>query len=111
MKLREITAYDENLEQITIRTTAIFIPVEFKLPDRVRETMGLLELKTIEGNKVLRFYCPPGPGDSIIWKGHEWKVLCYRHRPTKKGSRDEDKLPNILTMYCGPFSEIGPNET
>jgi hypothetical protein len=104
MSIRSITTYDENQEKITISSKAIFIPVEFLLPEEVKESMPLLTVKTIEGNKVLRFYTPANKGDVIIWQGHEWQVIGYRHYPQKKGSKNSDTLPNIMTEYIGEIS-------
>ncbi len=101
MSIRSITTFDDDSEKIVISSKAIFIPCEFCLPDEVKEAMPLLEVKLTEGNKVLRLYTPPQRGDIIIWKGHEWEVIGYRHYPQKKGSKSSDTLPNLITEYIG----------
>ena len=103
MSIRSITTFDDDSEKIVISSKAVFIPCEFRLPEELKETIPLLEAKTIEGNKVLRFYTPPNRGDVIIWKGHEWEVIGYRHYPQKKGSKSNDTLPNVITEYVCPF--------
>ena len=108
MSIRSITTFDDDSEKIVISSHAIFIPCEFCLPDEVKEAIPLLEAKTIEGNKVLRFYTPPNRGDVIIWKGHEWEVIGYRHYPQKKGSRIGDTLPNIMTEWLAELEVTEP---
>lgn len=101
MSIRDLVAFDEDDELIIVKSQTIFVPVHFKLPDDVKETIPLMQLKYIVGNKVCRFYNLPQRGDWIDWKGHRWEVTGYHHQPLKKGSPGRDKLPNILTEYIG----------
>lgn len=95
---------DGDNDPIKVSAKVHFIPVEFNLPEDVRETLSIVQLRQTEGNKVLRFFTPPQNGDLIEWRGHDWLVTCYRHRPLKKGARGQDLLPNIQTQYWGEIA-------
>ena len=97
--LRSILTHNEDGEEFWVKSRVHFIPVEFELPELVKEALPLLTVKAIEGNKILRFYTPPQRGDLIEWQGYEWEVTGYRHQPLKKGSRGQDILPTLLTKY------------
>lgn len=105
MSIRELIAFDEDNDRILVKADTHFIPVHFHLPEDVKETMPLVQLKKTEGNKVLRFYTVPQKGDWIDWQGHRWEVMGYHHQPLKKGSPGQDKLPNILTEYIGELED------
>lgn len=104
MGIRDLLTFDEDNDRVVVKANCIFVPVHFNMPDDARDQLPLALLKTIVGNKVMRFYNLPHRGDWIDWKGHRWEVIGYHHQPLKKGSKGQDLLPNIMTEYIGELS-------
>ena len=101
-KLREMLSPVE-YQTVKIMCTPIPVPVLFELPDHVKNVMARTEVKSIEGNRILRFYFVPNQGDTIEFKGHVWEVKARHHETQLKGSSKPDRLPTILTSYLGPL--------
>jgi hypothetical protein len=78
-----------------------FIPVQFELPESLKETMPATKVMAIEGQLILRFYCPPMHEDIIEHRGHLWRVMGYYHKSLKKGSRGQDEIPVIHPKHLG----------
>ena len=99
-KLREMLS---PVEYQTVKIMCVPIPfsVLFQLPDVVKENMPRTEVKAIEGNRILRFYCAPIGGDTIQYRGHIWVVRNLHHETQVKGSSKPDRLPTVLTTYVG----------
>jgi hypothetical protein len=98
--LRSIIAETE-YEVIKIKCKPIPFPVRFVLPDEVKESMALTQVKAIDGIRTLRFYSPPDIGHTIEFRGHLWLVKSIYHECQIKGSSKADRLPTILTEYLG----------
>ena len=92
---------DVEYQTVKIMCTPIPFPVRFELPDEVKETMPRTEVKAIEGNRILRFYCPPVENDVIQFRSHLFAVIGRFHECQVKGSPKPDRLPTVLTRYLG----------
>ncbi len=99
-KFRKMLA-DVEYETVQIWCKPVPFPVKFKLPDGVKETMPLAQVKAIEGIRTLRFYSPPDIRHTIEFRGHLWQVTGIYHECQIKGSPSPDRLPTILTQYLG----------
>jgi hypothetical protein len=103
-KLREMLS-DVEYETVKIWCKPIPFPVRLILPDEAKETMPLALVKSIDGNRILRFYTPPVKDDVIEFRGHLWAVIGRFHECQIKGSPKPDRLPTVLTQYLGRSEE------
>ena len=90
-------------ETVRLRAVLIPFPVNFDIPEAVREAMPIGQLHRLMGVRLVRMYCIPHPGDTIEFRGHLWKVLGLHHEVRPTGSKMIDKLPIALTEYIGPM--------
>jgi hypothetical protein len=99
--LREI-AEDSRYSTIRIKCTLIPFPVSLELPESIKETLPRTVTKAIEGIRIMRFYAPPVPGDTIEFRGFLFKVLGRHHEDLKvKGSPQKDRMPIVITEFIG----------
>lgn len=97
--LREI-AEDSRYTTIRIKTTLIPFPVSLQLPESLKEALPRTVTKAIEGIRMMRFYTPPVPGDTIEFRGFLFKVLGRHHEDLKvKGSPQRDRMPIVIAEY------------
>ena len=69
--LRSIIAETE-YEVIKIKCKPVPFMVRFELPDEVKDSMALTQVKAVSGTFTLRFYSPPDIGHTIEFRGHLW---------------------------------------
>ena len=99
-KFREMLAETE-YQTLRIKCVPIPFPVRFVLPDEVKDSMALSQVKAIDGIRTLRFYSAPGIGHTIEFRSHLWLVKGFHHECQIKGSPKPDRLPTVLTQYLG----------
>lgn len=69
--------------------------IDFTMPESVRESTSINELRKLEGVFLMAFYEPPTVGDLFEYKGYEWRVTQryhYAHRHRKHEPRQISKL-------------------
>ncbi len=98
--LREVSS-DNQWEIVKIKAVLTPFPVRFEFPDETRETIPKSIIKSIEGVRVLRFYCCPVSGDLVQFRGHLFIVQALHHEVQVRGSNKADKLPTVITRYLG----------
>lgn len=96
--LREMTNPIE-WEIIKIKAVLTPFPVQFEFPDEARESVPIGDIRSIEGVRLLRFYCNPAKGDLISFRGHLFRVTHLLHECQPKGSPKRDQMPIVITQY------------
>lgn len=96
--LREMTAQPE-WETVRVKAILTPFPVRFEFPDTARDNIPIGELRSIEGIRLLRFYCNPARGDLISYRGHLFRVTHLLHECQPKGSPRKDQMPIVMTQY------------
>ena len=101
-----------NREPITvkIRHTPKFWLVEFHLTPEQRDTIPLFEVAKLCDDEILRLFDTPMPGDSITYRGYEWRVIRRLLPGCKRGEHGTNLLGRVITEMVRPELELGQYE-
>lgn len=94
---------DNAVEIITqVNKTTVGYLVDFSLPEEIKEKIPMDEVRLINGIFLMRFYSDPLPGDKIIYRGFQWRVIERIFYPTRYNNRREDrKVPLLKVEFLG----------
>ena len=92
---------------VKIRHTPKFWLVEFHLTAEQRDTIPLWEAAKLCDDEVLRLFADPMPGDSITYRGYEWRVIRRLFPGQKRGAQGFSFLGRVITEMVRPELELG----
>ena len=88
---------------ITVNKTTAAYMIDFALPDSAKETMTATEVSAINGVFCVSYYDVPQLGDTVIHKGHRWRITERQITVTRwHDTRSKKQIPTIKVAYLGP---------
>jgi hypothetical protein len=106
MTLYDLGEWQE--KRTIIKSKPVFFVVRFQLSESEIEHLPVSTSRAIEGDLCKRFYCQPMQGDIIKHGGYLWRVCGLFHEPPNKHSKQEDRVPLVLTEWISQAPEDAP---
>ena len=103
----EFLLHDRNPTFVKIKNNVKFWLVEFHLTETQRDTFPLWEAAKLCDDEVLRLFSDPMPGDSITYRGYEWRVIRRLLPGCKRGEHAPNLAGRVITEMVRPELELG----
>ena len=91
---------------VSVKRNQVFFMCKFRIPEEAKESIPFVISSQVEADLLIGFYCDPLPGDLITHKSLQWKILSRNHYPTKRNSRDDKVITELILEFIGKYKAI-----
>ena len=91
--------------EVSVNKTDSKWMVDFTLPDNLRDTMSMNELRRYEGVFLMTFYDAPMVGDLFEYKGFQWRIIQRYHYAHRHRKHEPRHISRLGVEFVGPVED------